>query len=545
MKYRIAFFHLIFIEYNFKFEKMPKTHPKSIHTKCESLPQCAASSTIETRNDVPLSKEYGSKKISETFNETDKEYAENTILKQQADMQNIVNSVLKLKVSNDVSDDARKLLAEQCSLKLKRVVESSVEYMKSCGRQKFTVEDFNKGLIFCGEAPLNSSELSFSAEQSKRKNSKSESISSKTKCQKVCYEGDQCVNNDEGCSLHFSELFTDVPQTVVRNEKWLNNKNPLSVDFCDLAEELQVYYTEITKTLISETEEACCIIFNDFKTNENIYSLVPYFIRFLCDAVDNYKSDFVRISVLLKSIQALLLNPNVYYGENMYLDMLAHSLLKFLLAHLPCMNQGIDYWLLKDTTASILALVLKRSNSKVLFFDVLGEINDVLCDFMKGIDIHYGALITLNSIGVPAIFLLIPPYLDRYIEHMNSTSVFNFEDTQNFCMIHGLLMHSYFLLVNHCLKYEFSKHKLNLLYKDHSKFYMPGFLNENSVFPILLQSKFKEYFGDSLVPRYDSLLNSTSHLICSKEKREKTKTLNVGKKCPLKKSLPSYSMLLL
>lgn len=509
-----------------------------VHTERTPPPKNSSSIILETAN-KPL------------LNEKTKDYTEKGELEQDADMQVIVKSILKRCIAADVSDDACKYLADHCKDKLKKVVGASVDYMKRCGRQKFTVEDFNKGLMFCGERPFMPHELLDSTIRERDKSNTTTAL----ECEQITPH----VNTDEKIdNLPYLELSPHLPQSITRNERWLNQENPLSKDLCDLSDELQMYFREITKTLLVESEEVCSIIFNDFKTNKNIYYLVPHFVNFLCGAVDNYNSDFLRISILFKSIQSLLLNPNLYYGENMYLNMLAHTLLRFQLSHLPSINQGIDYCLLKDTAASILALILKRSNSKELFFHVLSEINSVLSDFMKGLDTHYGGLVTLNSLGVTAVLLLMPSYLDRYIEHMNSIFVLNYKNRQNACMIEGQMIYSHYLLVNHCHKYEFNRLSSILQFKGHSKFYLPGFLNDNNVFPILLQLKFKDYFGDSLIPGYP-LLNSTSHLMQEmkeKEKQEKTETSSSNirlhpKKIFRKKGLKAkhiyqlYSMLLL
>lgn len=124
-------------------------------------------------------------------------------------------------------------------------------------------------------------------------------------------------------------------------------------------------------------EETGCIISNDFKTNPNLTPLIPHLVDFFCKIIDEF--DFSKVSIVFKFIDALLINPYVYFRQDSYLNILLCTFFKFLVADLPLSSQAsIDWGLLEDTAANILALILKRSKCKHQYFELMYLVNSVL-----------------------------------------------------------------------------------------------------------------------------------------------------------------------
>ncbi|EFJ41475.1 hypothetical protein VOLCADRAFT_68197 [Volvox carteri f. nagariensis] len=143
--------------------------------------------------------------------------------------------------------------------------------------------------------------------------------------------------------------------------------------------------------------------------------LLPYLTKFVCDEVAGGLRHLPRLQMVLRVMQALLLNPSVQLEP--YLHNLMPPLLTCCLAKALGPGPRCDHWRLRDSAGSLVAAVCGRFGEPFysLKVKVSKQLLRALLDGSKPLPSHYGAVMGLAALGPATVRLLLLPHLEPYL----------------------------------------------------------------------------------------------------------------------------------
>ncbi|XP_067014303.2 TAF6-like RNA polymerase II p300/CBP-associated factor-associated factor 65 kDa subunit 6L isoform X1 [Anabrus simplex] len=190
---------------------------------------------------------------------------------------------------------------------------------------------------------------------------------------------------------------------------------PVSVD----------YYNKIAMAVLSKHEKLFCEAVNDLARNPKIAHVIPYFLNLLGEGIKGKLRGGMHCMRLLEMVRALTLNRHIYRDATVMVNELVTNLLLCALDPRIPSGTSLDDYELRATAADVLACVVKywyRSNAKLLK-DIVQKLGSVLLDGSSSLRSHYGALVTLCSLGVDALNYCLWPHLEQYLEFISTLGI--------------------------------------------------------------------------------------------------------------------------
>ncbi|KAG2429868.1 hypothetical protein HXX76_010648 [Chlamydomonas incerta] len=143
--------------------------------------------------------------------------------------------------------------------------------------------------------------------------------------------------------------------------------------------------------------------------------LLPYLTKHVGDEVAGGLRQLPRLHMVLRLVQALLLNPAVSLEP--YLHTLMPPLLTCLMAKSLGNGPTCDHWALRDAAAAVVARICGRFGEPYysLQVKVSKQLLRALLDGSKPLPTHYGAVAGLAALGPATVRLLLLPQLEPYL----------------------------------------------------------------------------------------------------------------------------------
>lgn len=306
-----------------------------------------------------------------------------------------------------LSDDIAVALADDASYRLREVVCISAQFMKRSRRSCLRSSDVTKALELLNLPPVLGIE-----------------------------EGDQphfhSLEDDTGTHIHY------IPEDTVKlvNTKSVLTMKPHSVEPKISSEWIQVdgeesyqrklgtertisaplqdYFSNVVNAIVGEDKVARTEALLDLRKNSKINPLISYFVNFAMN-VKAVSHDIDQLFVLLQTVHALVRNQNLALLG--YLRPLASSVLYCVLEPLTAsINPNNDHWRLRDYGSRVISLLVINHRIRNADFDqyVSESLLNILLDPTRPLCSHYGAIVTLNALGIDAISSILVPNVLKY-----------------------------------------------------------------------------------------------------------------------------------
>lgn len=433
----------------------------------------------------------------------------------------VLSSVSILQCANatgitDLPADVASALAEDASYRVREIINKSSQFMKHARRIRLSATDVMKALHF--------NHVTSTIGENHAEDPHYDTLN----------EGDFHILEDDPVNLHDIALDNykgrEMIQPtfssswyIVNGSLYTGNASDENVTVSDTL--LEYFNTSVTcilgsdKALRQETLKDLCV-------NPKIFPLIPYFVTFISN-VKAVSHDLQKLSVLLQTVSALTLNP--YMNFMGFLKPLVSSVLYCVLEPLAAsINLTNDHWLLRDYGARLLAFIADRhshTHTKDIVKYIRESVKNILSDPTRPLCSHYGSIVTITALGIPAIRTMLCPNLLSYYDLCLRSLLEEDTDCNN---VH--------------LKSDIHK-VVGVIIDALEKMYFEVFENglQNSDYTLLTQ--LFSLFGDSLFARLPLLVpnmlssSQTRHDYASKTKDQSRKTK------PLQKNYNSPSTL--
>eukprot|EP00240_Pyramimonas_obovata_P005207 CAMPEP_0118942302 /NCGR_PEP_ID=MMETSP1169-20130426/35919_1 /TAXON_ID=36882 /ORGANISM="Pyramimonas obovata, Strain CCMP722" /LENGTH=428 /DNA_ID=CAMNT_0006887303 /DNA_START=376 /DNA_END=1658 /DNA_ORIENTATION=+ len=182
-----------------------------------------------------------------------------------------------------------------------------------------------------------------------------------------------------------------------------------------LSKELQLYFERITELVKGPDERLRDAALLSLASDPGLHQLLPYFTTFISNEVTANLKALPLLSVLMRMLRGLLLNP--HHNIELYLHQLMPSIITCMVAKRLSKEATEDHWRLRDYSASTLALVCGRFGAAYPNIQprVTRTLVRAFLDPARPLATHYGAIMGLASLGPRVSKLLLLPNLPTYL----------------------------------------------------------------------------------------------------------------------------------
>ncbi|GFR44075.1 hypothetical protein Agub_g5235 [Astrephomene gubernaculifera] len=151
------------------------------------------------------------------------------------------------------------------------------------------------------------------------------------------------------------------------------------------------------------------------QSDPGMQQLLPYLVKHVADEVAGGLRQLPRLHLVIRVMQALLLNPHVQLEP--YLHQLMPPLLTSLMAKSLGPGPAADHWALRDAAAALLTRLCGRFGEPFysLQVKISKQLLRTMLDGSKPLTSHYGAVAGLAAMGHSTVRLLLLPQLEPYL----------------------------------------------------------------------------------------------------------------------------------
>lgn len=352
---------------------------------------------------------------------------------------------------DNLPDDIAVALADDASYRLREVVCLSAQFMKICRRSCLRSSDVAKALELLNLPPV------WGADESDKP--QFHSLEDDTSTCVHYTNGDAVILADNGPELTIpsNSIEPKISSEWIRLDgedsfqSKLDNERTISAP-------LQEYFSNIVNAIMGGDEVARNEALVDLRKNSKINPLIPYFVNFTMN-VKAVSHDIDQLFVLLQSVHALVGNQSLALLG--YLKPLASSILYCVLEPLTAsINPINDHWRLRDYGSRVISLLFRNHSYKFPDFDkyISESILNILLDPTRPLCSHYGAIVTVNALGIDKITSILVPNIAKYYQMSLKTLVEENDNNDNNSLkedaykVIGLLLNSLQMLFNHVRK---------------------------------------------------------------------------------------------
>ncbi|XP_070136202.1 transcription initiation factor TFIID subunit 6 isoform X2 [Drosophila bipectinata] len=376
-----------------------------------------------------------------------------------------------------LSDDAAKELAEDVSIKLKRIIQDAVKFMHHAKRQKLSVRDIDMSLKVRNVEPQygfvakdfipfrfasgGGRELHFTED---KEIDLSEITSTNTvkiplditlRSHWFVVEGVQPTVPENPPPLSKDSQFLDSVNPVIKLDQGLNKdaagkpttgkvhklKNVETIHVKQLAThelsvEQQLYYKEITEACVGSDEPRRGEALQSLGSDPGLHEMLPRMCTFIAEGVkvNVVQNNLALLIYLMRMVRALLDNPSLFLEK--YLHELIPSVMTCIVSKQLCMRPELDnHWALRDFASRLMSQICKTFNT--LTNNLQTRVTRIFSKALQNDKTHlsslYGSIAGLAELGGEVTKVFIIPRLkfisERIEPHLLGTSLSNTDKT--------------------------------------------------------------------------------------------------------------------
>ncbi|XP_017842210.1 transcription initiation factor TFIID subunit 6 isoform X2 [Drosophila busckii] len=376
-----------------------------------------------------------------------------------------------------LSDDAAKELAEDVSIKLKRIVQDAAKFMHHAKRQKLSIKDIDMSLKVRNVEPQygfvakdfipfrfasgGGRELHFTEDKEIDLSEITSNSNVKIplditlRSHWFVVDGIQPTVPENPAPLSKDSQFLDSVNPVIKLDQGLNKdaagkpttgkihklKNVETIHVKQLAThelsvEQQLYYKEITEACVGSDEPRRAEALQSLGSDPGLHEMLPRMCTFIAEGVkvNVVQNNLALLIYLMRMVRALLDNPSLFLEK--YLHELIPSVMTCIVSKQLCMRPELDnHWALRDFASRLMAQICKTFNT--LTNNLQTRVTRIFSKALQNDKTHlsslYGSIAGLSELGGEVIKVFIIPRLkfisERIEPHLMGTSMSNTDKT--------------------------------------------------------------------------------------------------------------------
>ena len=181
-----------------------------------------------------------------------------------------------------------------------------------------------------------------------------------------------------------------------------------------LSKEQQMFFDRVTAAVVGSDARLVEAALQSLVRDSGLQQLLPYFVHFVSQTVAANLRSLSTLSALLNLATALLTSPHLYVEP--YLHQLLPSLLTLVLARRLCSDASEDHWTLRRNAATLVRVVCDKYGRTYATLQprITRTLLNALLDTSRSLPTHYGAVVAITALGIPAIRATLLPYIRPY-----------------------------------------------------------------------------------------------------------------------------------
>lgn len=356
-----------------------------------------------------------------------------------------------------IPDAAATYLAEDCTYRLKHIIQEAMKFMHHGKRSKLTCSDFDNTLRMENVEPLygfhvpdlvpfryasgGGRELHFTEDKELDLQEVINSSLPKVplgvsmKAHWLCIDGEQPAipENPPPASKDQQKLEildTSVKTLIDKSHKAtkldhdrLHHKKPKGVsdlvkmkelNVHELSVEQQLYYKEITEACVGSDEGKRSEALQSLSTDPGLHQMLPHFTSFIAEGVkvNIVQNNLALLIYLMRMMKSLMENQTIYLEK--YLHEFIPGVMSCIVSKQLCMRPDVDnHWALRDFAARLNAQICKNFHNNVnnIQARITKTFSKAVRSEKAALATIYGALSGLGELGPEVINSFVIPNL--------------------------------------------------------------------------------------------------------------------------------------
>lgn len=221
--------------------------------------------------------------------------------------------------------------------------------------------------------------------------------------------------------IHLHWLVVNGRQPMIAENPSISSKSSVGGDDLkpmSLPKEMQQLYQRVTGILLaSDNVQALNAVFRVFRDDAGLQELVPYFSRFFYQQIKANTKRLSLLTVIVKSIHELLLNPNI--GLDFHLQQLLPAIFSCTVAAKLSYSSLEDHWALRRKAALVIAMICAKYGES--YPDLHARVCKTYLDAIapdKSLGTVYGGLVGLSALGQSVLRSVLLPSLAKIHERL-------------------------------------------------------------------------------------------------------------------------------
>ncbi|KAK3576818.1 hypothetical protein CHS0354_002605 [Potamilus streckersoni] len=356
-----------------------------------------------------------------------------------------------------VPDDASTYLAEDCTYRLKLIVQEALKFMQHGKRQKLSTADFDQALRVQNIEPLygfhtpdlipfryasgGGRELHFLEDKELDLQEVINSTLPRVpldvtlKAHWLCIEGEQPAIPENPPPASKEQQKTEILDPTVKSAIDKSKKPGKLVDGGkarlrhkggnelvkmkelsnhELSMEQQLYYKEITEACVGSEESRRSEALQSLSTDPGLHQMLPRFSTFIFEGVkiNVVQNNLALLIYLMRMVKALMDNQTLYLEK--YLHEFVPAVTTCIVCKQLCMRPDVDnHWALRDFAARLNAQICKNFSTSIN--NIQPRITKTFCKAVKSdktvLATQYGAIAGLGELGSEVIKSFLLPHI--------------------------------------------------------------------------------------------------------------------------------------
>jgi transcription initiation factor TFIID subunit 6 len=379
----------------------------------------------------------------------------------------------------EIDEASARLLAEDVSYRIRRLLDSSVNFMRNTSQTQLSTDHVNRALVNCDCKPIyghtsGQRRIDYIYVQEANVFAQIDREVKLTQLVDDMIDGRYSLDIKER-QLSLTGSWVSLKSGIVNGSNGPSSTSaaPSSASSSQPPEHLAAYYNFFIEIVFADDFALYKTVLTDLSRNTHITELLPCFLNFIELGINDVNPTEKNLFRLLMLANAVIRNKSFYTEIARNVVCLLDSLIIGVMEPIGQGKRCETHWALREYAAHTLALVLRNWSSILIaneiFYNLLQFMADLLADRSRPLDAHYGVVCFLRALGNQCIASYLLPQLSEYISGLE-TLLCEHENTSSETHFAGVKLHGTLLDTIVCYLRAIKRHDLNAFAKCYKQF---------------------------------------------------------------------------